>query len=312
MFLCDGIAAHALDVSPFYRVYSTYEHILPRMSKGFQSNKTDVHLWFEFLVNYLDQRGLLLPNDRHVIDDLIITPTEAELISDLGSMEEGSYILSSDLRVVKTFLSRPMRQYGAAEINGHMFHGRGTDFTENLGLVNQKNYGAQEDKFVTRNVLNTLGRDIRRTSPTELKNYTGWCKYLGSGLTTKCAQLNFFFRLFIPEDIVLHGLPMASIVTRNHIEEEYVIRINCLIDDQAFQYMDDFDTFVAVTSIYPTAQLVAPFDQSGSPMLMMRVHPEQFPRIHHLYLIDLYPENSRYMYESESHAVYNNSELDVN
>lgn len=299
---------HALQVSPYYRVYCTYDYTLPGMTKGLKDSITDIYQWFETLMDFVDGNKMFTRHDREIMSDLIITDSEGQVLSDPAHFHGGAHILYSDLLVVKMFLSHNSNCFGVANINGHVFHGRGSAFAENNGLKDISPFGAQHKKFVTQNLKNNLRSVLTKKELT--KDRSSWCKYK-SGPNIKCGQLNYFFRLWIPGDNVLHGTPMANIVCRRHVVEKYVVRVNCGLDDQAFPHLGKFDMFIPVTSIYPSAQLVAPFDSGNNPLSIIKAHPDRRSLIHHLYLLDLYPQCSGYMYERDSHPLYNNLSFDV-
>jgi hypothetical protein len=106
----------------------------------------------------------------------------------------------------------------------------------------------------------------------EKKNISSWFKYRHSNVSTDSfgfddfsefsfGQFNYFFRVFLPFDSMLHGLPMASCVCRTAKKDEFM---NTVEADHSSIVEDNI--FVALTNVFSTRLLVGGRDIEGLPI----------------------------------------------
>jgi hypothetical protein len=144
----------------------------------------------------------------------------------------------------------------------------------------------------------------------------------GSDLVTKfnkdkfCfGQFNYFFRINLPSEPLLNGLPMASAVCRLARIENYMqlVDVNCSPNES---YIPN-KRFVALTNVYSTKLLVGGRDEHGLPYqihtkfdyakhttTMREFSDGETIDVKYLYLLDLHPHQESVKYDRLNNSYY--------
>jgi hypothetical protein len=129
-------------------------------------------------------------------------------------------------------------------------------------------------------------------------------------------QFNYFFRVWMPSDGLLHGVPMANVIHRTMENWQRTPHILCSEWDSITR---DPIYFIAGTDVFATALLVGPFDHEAMPIMKGGRNDSKVPsgcasyysphiKAHQLVLIDLHPHNSQLRYQSNCQHIYNEFE----
>lgn len=219
-------------------------------------------------------------------------------------------------------------------IYGIKFYGRGYDFSETEIPEDYKHsYGFNKSNEIhwkkPKNNFNILVNNWF-----EKTQYSSWCKIRyasdlnperintrpNSYTSTKYAQLNYFFRLYIIGDEHFHGVPFASVTARklvnNRGSHKFISKISA---DDSISF-DDAILFTACTNIISTPVLLIGIDRDSNPILIdnnklvnkkmttirnkLCVQKEE-NNINEIILIDMQPSRSSLNYEKKMNHYYN-------
>jgi hypothetical protein len=153
------------------------------------------------------------------------------------------------------------------------------------------------------------------------QQYSSWCQYkestsldwrpYSSYTSTEVAQLNAFFRIHLPSDIVLNGVPIASISHRPTV-----------VTDRLFSYQVNENNingqaklFISATNIIPCRQLIAGFDADNHPWKFrgkeFSIHSrERKDKVSYILCIPLDRKNDCLEYNPRHNKYYNTNAFD--
>jgi hypothetical protein len=300
----------ALNKSSFFVLYNKYLE--------FKSNKKEYvsfYKWLSILYNYyfFDQRIIMMPSahfDSSLFDKIDLNIEQKETIKSLVT------------------LGKNIKIYKNAIVFGERFSGRGIYFRESIAQAREEAYGREVRNFKPNLLENQLCKFENWKSK---KQYSSWCRYQcwnnsnnnnineekftsPFGKTYSYGQLNFFFRIQCPSDKLIHGLPIASIVSRNFQTIEKVDKIDCT-EFGSISKQNCNDIFIPITNFYATPILLAPFDVQNKPIIMnnKRIknktirYCSNLMIIHHAYMFDLLPNKTQYLYFDRKNSRYYNT-----
>ena len=186
---------------------------------------------------------------------------------------KGRFIIE-DLSTVKILLYRlaPYR-YKNAIIFGKLMNSRGIEFSELSGpIIHQNGCLLNEKDQLPTNQLNKL-----KNCWYNIDSISSWFKYrnqtysihddkFGFSEYTQFGfgQFNYFFRIYLPDEELLHGLPMASTVCRFSTLDNYLDTINLSKDNESFLS----NPFVILTNVYSTKLLIGARDGMKNPIMI--------------------------------------------
>ena len=115
--------------------------------------------------------------------------------------------------------------------NGINFKSRGHNCRESCEptIVN-KRYGQQQDDYEPSKNCNKLQLIWSKKT-----HYSSWCSYVDYRSNKQNGLVNFFFRLNVELDPVLHKIPIASICTYKH-ETNNLLNIIKIKDDRRLDH----------------------------------------------------------------------------
>lgn len=304
LYVCGGSMELAVQISPVYRLSYAMKCFLVEHPQ--YKSELNLHSWFEMLTY------MMHPNPRELFRTQYYTLMSC--IEDLIMPDNYPCPLASgdifrrDLVAAHHVLdTSKCTVYSRLEFNGCKFRGRGVEFMENEPpQLRQNRYGMQESEWDVHNPKNSLN-----DSWFEKPNYSSWCRYNADYQKIKTkhykvGQLNYFYRISVPDDEIVHGLAMASIVSRKHEEDQHVVKV---LAEKSVHRPEDFDVFIPVVNIVPSAQLVAPFNRNSRPILIAQ--RTNLTVLHHVRLLNLHPGCKDYRYEDSSRSMYNNFSFDI-
>jgi hypothetical protein len=221
--------------------------------------------------------------------------------------------------------------YQHATIFGLRFSGRGVsgrEMSEAISDVGQS-YGKEigQLKYRVSNQNNSL-----KDGWYNKKEYSSWCKFRAPVTTRQAAkstrnvtklncnyfyaQLNYMFYLNLPADEILHGVPFANIVPRQHKSEasNLVDVIQC--HDDWSSYVKDPHIFTALTNAFATPILLQPTTLAGVPVCTVKtarkctVDSQKYITqvagdVGLFYMLPLYPMNDCIVYDKTKNHLYN-------
>jgi hypothetical protein len=190
-------------------------------------------------------------------------------------------IVDNDFSVVWEIesLFNTMETYESAYIWGTFFKSRGYEYAEwgDPQLVPATTaYGSERIKIANNehNQLKTTWRDKRQSR--------SWCRIFCKNITKannrnqQCGQINYFFRLNIPSDKLLNGIPVAAITKRKctnvsrrhgvpHTPGESYFENLFEVDCKDCTLFDPRHRFVAAYNIFSCPLAVVALDDSKKP-----------------------------------------------
>ena len=219
--------------------------------------------------------------------------------------------------MIKQLMKPPKWLYQNGYIYGINFKSRGHSCRENCEptIVN-KRYGQQQDDYEPSQNCNKL-QLIWSKKP----HYSSWCSYVDyRSNKQKYGLVNFFFRLNVKLDPVLHKIPIASICTYKH-ETNNLLNIIKIKDDRRLDHCS-FDhkaaLFIPATSFCSTNLLSLGIDNLKFPIPikskfnasiaeeMRKYYSKSEPEmIASLILLKLHPERKRYSFDTEAFLLGN-------
>jgi hypothetical protein len=286
--------------SPVYRMFTAYNYHkkLKNISSfySFLNDCIDVnsHLYINFCISKKDSIYFILCKENNNYKNI-----------------EEAYFMLEDLETVKIILFNfsPLR-FADALIFGVSMTSRGVSFAE---LENSM------DNMPT-NKLNILKNNWFSSK----KCLSSWFKYrydensdindqkFGFNNYTKYCfgQFNYFFRIYLPHDVILNGLPFASAVCRFSNTDDYMSTIDISTNEESYVLRQPF---VALTNVFSTKLLVGARDIFKVPIklkknynlinseTMKRTISDKNPRdANDLYLLDLQPYRKTVKFDSRN------------
>lgn len=198
--------------SPFFRVYASYLFALPFLKKKLQTNEC-FHLWAKLVLDFASS-GRIHKEQQHFLGHLYpmdCLPLDADSVT--AAIACGS-VYSVDLPTLKHMQSlRPERISTKGIVKGlSKFTFRGQHFSE----TKAPDHDTNDEVFRPNNELNRLFLNFHREN-----QYSSWCKvtdwmlrYGRISYVFRYGQLNYIFRLKLPDDSILHNIPMVNITLR--------------------------------------------------------------------------------------------------
>jgi len=274
----------------------------------YQQSKTmrDRYTFWNFLKcgNYPRNREHFEPIECLVQNSTLCTMADFAIVDDL-------------------FQTSQWRVFQDAVVFGKIFHGRGVAYVEDEDAICPYKYGAQKSaNFPQKDVNNIRFTAMHarqhawakiRSRPTEDKKNHG----LPENMSIIFGQVNFFVRAVLPGELLLHGVPFASIVARSQATERkhrYCYEIDCSNDSTS--YIAD-TRFVAATDFFSTPLIILPIDSQLYPItsddelgldVVFRPLVSKNKPIDRLIMLEGAPARYRVRYEPGSNAIYNKFE----
>jgi hypothetical protein len=205
---------------------------------------------------------------------------------------------------------------------GDKFTGRGLAYTEKMPVE----HDYYKNHFFIGNPSNNINKmkNWKRNCSSSFVRYKS-CKTSFSSSFGRDfhGHVNYFFRVYVPQDKYLHGTPFANLVPYKIVVESNVrtiiIRENDAFEKNQFEGKESF--FVPITNLYNSVQLVCPFDSSNKPIVFDNRKVKEYYKthisdikaqhetdIHKIYLLDLYPHKIKIGYEKSNLTNYNTFE----
>jgi hypothetical protein len=252
-----------------------------------------------------------------------------------STVSDKNYLNREEKETIRSIINIPLniQIYKNAIIFGERFSGRGIYFRESIAPRQENSYGRDKNliKFKPHVSENQLSK-FENWKPK--KQYSSWCKfqcwnYKNSSNTNNkfqspfgksyCyGQLNFFFRIQCKSDQIIHGLPIASIISRNFKTVDKVDKIDCTEYGSMIKQNCN-EIFIPITNVYASPILVAPFDVQNKPIIVTNKRIKKktvsfcsdIMIIDHAFLFDLFPARTKNLYfDRESN--YNRFEENLN
>ena len=169
----------------------------------------------------------------------------------------------------------------------------------------------------TKNILNVLKKNW-----SDVKSISSWFKYHDNNKTSnvfgfdpkiiRYGQFNYFFRISLPEEPFIHGLPMASAVCRSSKLNKYIQTLDIITKSESFV---NNKRFVCLSNVVSTKILVGARDVSKKPMKLKKnynlvlgesTNREQFfgSEISELYFLDLHPHRKNIQFDELNLSYY--------
>ena len=286
----------SLQASSFYRLYFAYKEFHFKILK---------HEFLDFLFILCKRKEYIL---KYVKSNNALLSTTVSYSKEL--IQKGC-IYETDL-VTANFVETPFkRYYKEAYIFGKRFTGQGIEYTESsdakIRQDSNMKYGVQKNylRFDPHNPLNNLtietftnngfssslvryrlGKECHKTK-FNLKGF-----YYGN--------INYFFRISCPNDLILNELPMCNLIPRKVYEDKYKNHVMNIKD----HYYQKNIFFVPVTNIYASAFLTSPPINVENKMLDV-LHENDDLLNSRIYFIPLHPNSLHLKYEFENNMHYN-------
>ena len=290
----------ALAASPLYRLYVTHKIL----------NVPDNLLTFiDSLYLAIDLSILRIPYEVKIIMQYPQNFIEKKMYK--------THIILTDLSSVKTFLDSSIKVRRQAIVYGERFNCRGQSCSE-------KSIAIGDPKRPT-NDLNNLS-----TNCTHKKSYGSWVMFHSipdefenmfdaSESELNIGQLNYFFRVTMDRDSILHNVPFASVTARNYEHEYNILYVINLNDDQNF---DSGKYFTAATNIVPTIFGVGFLDEKNKACIIAKArHKNQSAEVKLQYspsnkpvklkLVKLNMNRDQIVYHLENNETYNCIDYDI-
>jgi hypothetical protein len=157
---------------------------------------------------------------------------------------------------------------------------------------------------------------------TDVQHLSSWFKYRYSyinfqdeefGFNNKhdkflYGQFNYFFRLFLPEEQLLHGLPMASAVCRTYEVDKYLNTVSISSNESILNQK----LFVCLTNVVSTKLMIGGRDFNKMPIKLkknyktfseaaVRKFSECGPKeAHDLYILEMSPHRKSLVFDKEN------------
>jgi hypothetical protein len=289
----------ALQLSPTFRLYWLFT---------LHANKKYGLFFFDFLKDNISSYSHYgeendFCNTVNIVDEINIEDIKK------GKIYVKDIDFCESLLDVRIFQNKIFRK---AIICGFKMVGRGFNYRETAlpsKNFDTSNYGSVDIKIDPSNDLNVLKLNWCNS----MDILSSWCKVqkpksLIADMQLKSfdwstkkteiknvyAQMNFFFRVVLPDDILLHGTMICSITAR---KAEVIKYVNCIQAEENNSLMQEF-LFCSAADIYSSKVLVGAIDNSKNKLPFMKkenaISPqgcskEKTSNLSHLILIDLHP-----------------------
>ena len=299
--------------SPLFRLYIAY---LYHKENCHRDNKWKFKTFYCSLLLFLDsttgfyEKNAIKKDDDYFLENSI----PFKDIYDNGReynkkkpYRAGTYYIE-DLLIAKKILYNltPFR-FDKAIAYGIEMHSRGSNCAE-----------TEETLTSTQNILNVLQNNWR-----DVKNYSSWFKYHDNNKTSsefgfdpkiiRYGQFNYFFRISLPEEPFIHGLPMASAVCRNSKKNKYIETLDVTTNSESFVKNK---RFVCLTNVVSTKVLIGARDLSKRPITLKKnynllcmsesTNREEFfwSQISDLYFLDMHPHRKVIEFDESNLSYY--------
>ena len=275
--------------SPFYRLYSYYN----RFKEGKMCKNLRQFSFGEFLRCIVEMSS-----------------------SNYEFTDEGRNLLKAMFTeygiMIKQLMKPPKSLYQNGYIYGINFKSRGHNYRESCEpTLVDKRYGQQQDDFEPSNTNNKL-----QLVWSKKNHFSSWCCYVDyRSNKEKYGLINFFFRLNVKSDPILHKVPIASICTfkheTNNLLDIIIVKDNRRLDHCPFDHKATL--FIPATSFCSTNLLSLGIDDSKLPIPikskfnasigeeMSKHYSKSEPElIASLLLLKLHPERKKYSFDKEA------------
>jgi hypothetical protein len=282
--------------SPFYRIYWTFESVCQAMGHDFLNNSLSEWVGALVLVASTSRAGFHGQSFAHLgLTDLSFEPdlsyvvTTDKDIEDLNVFIETEMVLkrvvyASDLTGIIAEMAnfgnikQPIAAFTRAIVKGVKFSARGEKYSETQLVAEDHSgtnrYGLELD-YELDNPLNELNKNWYSTL-----QYSSWARvkdwytlvnnskseFVPVAARTYFAQLNYFFRLYIPSDKLLNGLAFANSVLRFPSTVIDKNRRHFWVDPSAKSY-HPHKHFVSMNYFEGTALAVSALDDESLPII---------------------------------------------
>jgi hypothetical protein len=246
--------------SPVFRMYAAYLHHCKNSTKSF----------YTFLNECIDLESVLHTQycKRKRESAYFIFAEESAVYTEI----EDQFFIFEDLEIVRTILFNfyPLR-FKKSIVYGIRMESRGTVYAERVNSIDN----------LSTNPLNVLKKNWYGSKD----NLSSWFKYrydeqsdirdekfgFGDYKQFCYGQFNYFFRVYLPGDMILHGLPLASAVCRFADIDKYMNIIDISTNQESFVLRQPF---VALTNVFSTKLLVGGRDIFKMPIKLKKRYHE--------------------------------------
>jgi hypothetical protein len=254
--------SEAYHKSPIYRMYTVFHfHKQTLMFRNYS--------FYEFLKYCIDETTDFYKNFSRLRSDSFLKIEYLSDIQNYNEIEQDGYFIIEDIRVVKKIIVNfaPFR-FSEALVFGTWMKSRGSACSE-----------LQDSEFSPTNPYNTLKNHWYNTH-----NISSWFKYRYHFL--KCrnddefgfdkyqkilfGQFNYFFRVYLPGEPLLHGLPMASAVCRMPSIDKYMNTIDLKANKQRDESFVKQKVFVTLTNVFSTKLMIGARDAEKMPIKLKK------------------------------------------
>lgn len=259
----------AINASPVFRLFCAFDYHMKQKSSVIPK-KITFHDWLTMWSDYKNGRRLSHGPVSVLITQSVRTARVYEAMGVERAVKRG-LVNEADLDVASEVLNMSFTLYQRATIFGINFTSRGTSCRERKpplqALIVNKATGEEIVVYKPRRAGNILNQQYHKR-----KQYSSFCLFYTPTNSFKksmghemCGQFNFFFRLSIPSDTILDGVPMASIVSRKLQLVNRVRTLQCIVtpedngyhnEEFASTYGEDHALFIPLTNVKSTAILL--------------------------------------------------------
>lgn len=259
-----GTRSVAVQRSPLFRLYCAFEHHSKRR-ETYLPTRVSFRQWLCIWDAYKEPPGENRRDLRRLYTYCL--GYDQSQSNDIESFVKKGFVYKTDIAFAGEILKMKIFPfYQKATIFGVHFSSRGAECRERepptREIIHDIN-GNEIEVYRVKRSGNKLHKEYHKTS-----QYSSFCFFhVPTGNFKKpfgeelCGQFNFFFRLKLPSDPVLHGVPMASILARTF---QIVDRVPTLQATVTHEDHNDFSvtnhinhpTFIPLTNVKATAILV--------------------------------------------------------
>jgi hypothetical protein len=258
--------------------------------------------------------GRHIPRDLSFGKFLTCVTDECLVLNSTGTVFMQNLWGNINVNVIKQIKGNH-KSYAEAYVFGMFFQSRGFKYRESTPPMKESRYGQQRANASPVNKFNKLEEQWH-----EKHTYSNWCAYVHEN-KTRYGLVNYFFRLNVEADPLIHKFPMASICSFN-----CTISRLAHINVKNYPFNEDAKLFIPVTSIYSTRILSVGLDNKKQPIPVRTSHSSTAnttaskyystikpAEIETLILLKLHPERKRLVFDYDSLIIgkYTDSTVDL-
>ena len=199
------------------------------------------------------------------------------------------------------------KHYAEVYVFGILLQSRGYKYRESFPPIQEEGrYGQQHINFSPSNSLNTLEKNWNNKF-----TYSNWCAYIDHD-KTKYGLVNYFFRLNIKDDPLLHNVPLASVCTYKCDNTNRFCKLP-VISIRNFPFNHEAKLFIPVTSFCSTRILSLGLDSNKLPIpvtirynasisegLRRHYSTVKYENVETIILFKLNPERRKFLFERDA------------